>query len=43
MILGALTYVAQGVQPALQTLVRGLGNTGLWLAVTLARIVEVDR
>ena len=39
-ILGALTYVAQGVQPALQTLVRGLGNTGLWLFVTLARIVE---
>ncbi|MGH2943970.1 MAG: ATP-binding cassette domain-containing protein, partial [Solirubrobacteraceae bacterium] len=39
-ILGALTYVAQGVQPALQTLVRGLGNTGLWLYVTLARIVE---
>jgi ATP-binding cassette, subfamily B, bacterial RamB/AmfA len=39
-ILGALTYVAQGVQPALQTLIRGLGNTGLWLFVTLARIVE---
>jgi ATP-binding cassette subfamily C protein len=39
-ILGALTYVAQGVHPALQTLVRGLGNTGLWLFVTLARIVE---
>jgi ATP-binding cassette subfamily C protein len=40
MILGALTYVASGVHPALQTLVRGLGNTGLWLFVTLARIVE---
>lgn len=39
-ILGALTYIAQGVHPALQTLVRGLGNTGLWLFVTLARIVE---
>jgi ATP-binding cassette subfamily C protein len=39
-ILGALTYVAHGVHPALQTLVRGLGNTGLWLFVTLARIVE---
>lgn len=39
-ILGALTYVVQGVHPALQTLVRGLGNTGLWLYVTLARIVE---
>jgi ABC-type multidrug transport system fused ATPase/permease subunit len=39
-IVGALTYVAQGVHPALQTLVRGLGHTGLWLFVTLARIVE---
>lgn len=39
-VLGALTYVAQGVHPALQQLVRGLGNTGLWLYVTLARIVE---
>ncbi|MCA1682623.1 MAG: ABC transporter ATP-binding protein/permease [Actinobacteria bacterium] len=41
-ILGALTYVAQGLHPALGTLVRGLGNTGLWLFVTLARIVEVS-
>ena len=40
-ILGALTYVAQGLNPALETLVRGLGNTGLWLFVTLGRIVEV--
>lgn len=39
-ILGSLTYVVQGVHPAVQTLVRGLGNTGLWLFVTLARIVE---
>jgi ABC-type multidrug transport system fused ATPase/permease subunit len=39
-ILGALTYISQGVHPALQTLVGGLGNTGLWLFVTLARIVE---
>ncbi|MDQ3675215.1 MAG: ABC transporter ATP-binding protein/permease [Actinomycetota bacterium] len=39
-ILGALTYVSQGVQPALQTLVSGIGNTGLWLFVTLGRIVE---
>ena len=39
-IVGALTYVSSGVHPALQTLVRGLGNTGLWLFVTLARIVE---
>ena len=40
-ILGALTYVAAGLHPALETLVRGLGNTGLWLFVTLGRIVEV--
>jgi ABC-type multidrug transport system fused ATPase/permease subunit len=40
-LLGALTYVAQGLHPALNTLVRGLGNTGLWLFVTLGRIVEV--
>jgi ATP-binding cassette subfamily C protein len=39
-ILGALTYVSQGVHPALSTLTRGLGHTGLWLFVTLARIVE---
>lgn len=39
-ILGALTYVSQGVHPALQTLVRGLGNTGLWLVVALRRIVD---
>jgi ABC-type multidrug transport system fused ATPase/permease subunit len=40
MIIGALTYVVQGVQPALQTLVRQLGGAGLWLLVTLQRIVE---
>lgn len=40
-IIGALTYVAQGLHPALQTLVTGVGNTGLWLFVTLGRIVEV--
>lgn len=39
-ILGAITYVVQGVHPAVQTLVRGLGHTGLWLFVTLTRIVE---
>ena len=39
-LLGALTYVLYGVQPALQSLVRGLGNTGLWLFVTLDRVVE---
>ncbi|HMC81384.1 MAG TPA: ABC transporter ATP-binding protein [Acidimicrobiia bacterium] len=39
-ILGALTYVLQGVYPALQTLMRELGRTGLWLLVALGRIVE---
>lgn len=39
-IVGALAYVLQGVQPALATLVRGIGSNGLWLFVTLDRIVE---
>jgi ABC-type multidrug transport system fused ATPase/permease subunit len=39
-ILGALTYVLQAVQPALQTLIRGIGSNGLWLLVTLDRIAE---
>jgi ABC-type multidrug transport system fused ATPase/permease subunit len=39
-VLGAMTYVIQGVQPALLTLVRELGATGLWLVVALRRIVE---
>ncbi len=39
-ILGALTYVSLGVQPALQILVRGIGGSALWLVVTLGRLVE---
>lgn len=39
-IIGVLTYVLRGVQPALQQLVAGIGSTGLWLLVTLRRIVE---
>ncbi|MEA2183527.1 MAG: ATP-binding cassette, subfamily bacterial RamB/AmfA, partial [Solirubrobacteraceae bacterium] len=39
-ILGALTYTSQGVHGALRTLVQGIGNTGLWLFVSMARIVE---
>jgi ATP-binding cassette subfamily C protein len=39
-VLGALTYISLGLQPALQTLVRTVGGTGLWLLVTLARITE---
>ncbi|MDQ4038312.1 MAG: ABC transporter ATP-binding protein/permease [Actinomycetota bacterium] len=39
-LLGAATYVLQGLQPALQTLVDGLSGPGLWLMVTLKRLVE---
>jgi ABC-type multidrug transport system fused ATPase/permease subunit len=39
-ILGALTYVLRGMQPALQTFVDGISGPGLWLMVTLKRIVE---
>ena len=39
-ILGALTYVLRGVQPALEALIRGVGSNGLWLLVTLERIVD---
>ena len=39
-ILGALAYVLHGLQPALHTLVRGLGGGGLRLAVTLDRLLR---
>ena len=39
-LIGALTYVLYGIHPALQTLVRQLGGAGLWLFVTLDRVVE---
>ncbi|MGW0733034.1 ATP-binding cassette domain-containing protein [Streptomyces sp. NPDC002851] len=39
-ILGALTYISQSLQPALQGFVQGLGGSGLWLLVTLGRILE---
>ncbi|MGH3832801.1 MAG: ATP-binding cassette domain-containing protein [Pseudonocardiaceae bacterium] len=39
-VLGALTYVSLGLQPALQTLIRTIGGTGLQLMVTLSRITE---
>ncbi|GAA4610505.1 ABC transporter ATP-binding protein [Actinoallomurus liliacearum] len=39
-VLGALTYVLQGLAPALHTAIRGLGGSGLRLAVTLDRLVE---
>lgn len=38
-ILGAVTYVLQGLQPALQTMVEGLSGPGLWLMVALRRIL----
>jgi ABC-type multidrug transport system fused ATPase/permease subunit len=43
MILGALTYVLRGMQPALQTFVDGISGPGLWLTVTLRRISEASR
>lgn len=42
-VLGALTYISLGLQPALQTLIRTVGGTGLWLLVTLTRITEAAR
>lgn len=42
-ILGALAYVTQVLHPALETLVRGVGGPGLWLLVTLRRIVDATR
>jgi ATP-binding cassette subfamily C protein len=42
-ILGALTYLLEGLQQALQSLVRELGGAGAWLLVSLGRILEADR
>ncbi|MBA2416472.1 MAG: ABC transporter ATP-binding protein [Geodermatophilaceae bacterium] len=39
-ILGAIAYTLQALQPALQSLVEGLSGPGLWLLVTMRRIVE---
>jgi ATP-binding cassette subfamily C protein len=39
-VLGALTYISLGLQPALQTLIRTLGGPGLWLVVSLSRITD---
>ena len=41
-ILGALTYVLQGVEPALGRLVRNLGSGGVWLMSALARVLEAS-
>ena len=39
-IIGALAYVAGGLQAALHTLVQGVGGSGVRMAVTLERIME---
>jgi ATP-binding cassette subfamily C protein len=39
-ILGATTYVLTGLQPALRTLVAGVGGSGLRFAVTLGRLLD---
>jgi ATP-binding cassette subfamily C protein len=39
-ILGALTYISQDLNPGLEGLVRGVGGPGLWLFVTLGRVLE---
>jgi ATP-binding cassette subfamily C protein len=41
-LLGALTYVLSGVQPALQQLVRNLGSSGVWLVSAVTRIVDAS-
>ncbi|MFC4051747.1 ATP-binding cassette domain-containing protein [Actinomadura syzygii] len=41
-LIGALAYVLHGLQPALRTLVHGMGGSGLRLAVTLGRILETS-
>lgn len=39
-ILGVVAYTLQALQPALQSLIDGLSGPGLWLLVTMRRIVE---
>lgn len=39
-IVGAATYILSGLQPALHTLVHGISGPGLWLGVTLRRVVD---
>ncbi|MFI8511170.1 ATP-binding cassette domain-containing protein [Streptomyces sp. NPDC085460] len=41
-VLGAATYVTAGLQPAVRSLVQGLGGSGLRLAVALRRIRETS-
>jgi ATP-binding cassette subfamily C protein len=39
-IMGGLTYVLRGLQPALSSVVQGLGGSGMRFVVTLARILD---
>jgi ATP-binding cassette subfamily C protein len=39
-VLGVLTYVLEGLHPALQQLVHGMGNKAAWLFVAVGRILE---
>jgi len=41
-IMGGLTYVLFGLQPALRTLIAGLGGSGLRFVVTLGRILDAS-
>lgn len=41
-IMGGLTYVLVGLQPALSTLISGLGASGLRFVVTLGRILDAS-
>jgi ATP-binding cassette subfamily C protein len=41
-IMGGLTYVLIGLQPALRTLMSGLGGSGLRFVITLGRILDTD-
>lgn len=42
-VLGAMTYVMRGLEPALHTAVRGIGGSGLRLTVTLDRVLTADQ
>jgi ATP-binding cassette, subfamily B, bacterial RamB/AmfA len=39
-VLGILTYLTYGLQPALRTLVNGVGGNGVVLTATLGRLIE---
>jgi ATP-binding cassette subfamily C protein len=39
-IMGGLTYILYGLQPALQTFIAGVGGSGLRFVVTLGRILD---